>query len=83
MSKPKVVVGDVVHLVFWDHAQDSKDALKFEIFGRLTGITKKAYRVHYWRYVDDVDRAADDNKKENEDCYCIVKSAVESIRKLK
>lgn len=83
MKKPKIEVGDVVHCVFWDHAQDAKDALRFEIFGRVTDITRKAYRIHYWQYVDEVDRAADGNRKENEDCYCIVKSAIETIKRLK
>ena len=83
-SKPvRPAIGDIVHIQFLDHAQDAKDVLLFEIFGRLTGITRNAYRVHYWRYVDAVDRAADDNKRENEDCYCIVKSAVKSLRVLK
>ena len=82
-SKPAPSVGDVVHVTFWDHAQDSKDALLFEIFGRITDITKRAYVIHYWRYVDEVDRAKDDNKKENEDNYAIVKKAIESIRILK
>ncbi len=79
--RPKI--DDIVRCVFWDHAQDSKDALRFEVFGRVTDITKKAYRIHYWRYVNEVDRASDDNTKENEECYCIVKKAIESIEKLK
>lgn len=82
-SKPALAVGDIVHCVFWDHAQDASDALLFEIFGRITEITKKAYIIHYWRYVSDVDRAGDNNTKENEDCYAIVKSAIASIKRLK
>jgi len=80
VTKPKI--GDIVHIVFWDHAQDAKDAMQFEMFGRITDITKKAYKIHYWRYVNDVDRVADGNTKENEDCYCIVKAAIDSIKKL-
>ena len=82
-KKYRPAIGDVVQIVFWDHAQDAKDALLFEVFGRVTSITKKAYRIHYWRYVSDVDRASDDNTRENEECYCIVKSAIESIKRLK
>ena len=77
------LVGDIVHCIFWDHAQDAKDALKFEIFGRVTEITKRSYKIHYWRYVDAVDAAADNNRGENEDCYCIVKKAIESIKVLR
>lgn len=81
--QPKLVIGDIVHCIFWDHANGGKDALKFEVFGRLTARTKKAYRIDHWRYVTDIDRASDDNTKENEDWHWIVKPAVESIRKLK
>ena len=80
--KQKVKVGDIVHVVFWDHAQDSKDAMLFEIFGRVVGITRKAYEIYFWRYVNDVDRVKDDHP-DNEDSYAIVKSTIESIRKLK
>lgn len=83
MKKTKPSVGDIVHITFFDHAQDAEDVLLFEIFGRVTKITPKSYKVHYWLYVNDVDRAKDDNKKENEDSYSIVKRAIESIRILK
>ena len=82
-SKSAPVVGDIVHITFFDHAQDSNDVLLFEIFGRLSAITPKAYVVHYWKYVKEIDGARDDNKKENEDKYAIVKKAVESIKVLK
>ena len=83
MAKPKISIGDIVHIEFLDHAQDAKDVLLFEIFGRITKITPQSYIVHYWRYVKDVDRAADSNDRENEDCYAIVRSAIQSIRRLK
>jgi hypothetical protein len=76
-------IGDVVAVVFWDHANGGKDALRFEVFGRITDITKNAYRIDHWRYVDDIDRASDDNTKNNEDWHWIVKKAIESIKRLK
>ncbi len=79
-KKPKI--GDLVELVFWDHAEQSKDALLFEAFGRLISITKKAYIIRAWGYVKDVDRAGDGNP-ENENTYAIVKKAIDSIRILK
>ena len=82
MTKAKLKVGDVVHITFLDHAENSKDALLFEVFGRLYKITRKAYLVRSWGYVSDVDRAVDSNT-DNEHTYAIVKSAVESIRILK
>ena len=75
-------VGDVVHVVFWDHAENSKDALKFEVFGRLAGTTRKAHIVRAWGYVEAVDRAGDSNP-DNENTYAIVKSTIESIGTLK
>jgi hypothetical protein len=75
-------VGDLVMCVFWDHAQNSKDVLLFEVVGRVFEITRKAYLIRSWGYVNDVDRAGDGNT-ENEEHYAIVKKAIESIRVLK
>lgn len=82
-SKPeRPVVGDIVHAVFWDHAENSKDVLKFEVIGRLFRITSKAYLIRCWGYESEVDRAGDGNT-DNENWFAIVKSATDSIRKLK
>ena len=80
VAKPKI--GDTVHCVFWDHAENSKDALRFEVFGRLISSTKKAHIIRAWGYVNDVDRAGDGNP-DNENSYAIVRPAIESIRVLK
>ena len=77
-----VKVGAIIRLEFLDHSQGSDDAVLFECFGRLTKITETAYRVHSWRYVNDVDRAADTNASENEDNFAIVKKAVTMIEVL-
>jgi len=82
MPKPKKPLrpseGDLVRIVFWDHAENARDALKFEVIGRLFDSTKIAYKIRCWGYVEDVDRAGDDNTA-NECSYAIVKKAVESI----
>ena len=75
-------IGDMVHCVFWDHAENSKDALRFEVFGRLIKTTKKAQIIRAWGYVLDIDRAGDGNP-DNENSYAIVKAAIESICVLK
>ena len=75
-------IGDVVHCVFWDHAENSKDALRFEVFGKLIATTKKAWIIRSWGYVNDVDRAGDGNP-DNENSYAIVKSTIETIVVLK
>ena len=82
MAQKRPKVGDLVEVVFWDHAENSKDALLFDVFGRLTSITRKAYIVRSWGYQKDVDRAGDGNT-DNENWYAIVKKAVDSIRVLK
>ena len=83
MPKPqRPKKGDLVVVNFYDHAQGSKDALLFEVVGRITNITKKAYIIHTWRYINEVDKASDSND-ENEDWFAIVKSAIDSIRILK
>lgn len=80
MPRPKIKRGDIVHVIFLDHAQNSKsdDAIKFETFGRITGITRKSYKIHTWKYVDD----GHDNP-DNEDFNSIVKSTIEYIKVLK
>ena len=70
--------GDMVRIVFWDHAENSKDALRFEAIGRLFDSTKIAYKIRCWGYTDDLDRAGDENT-DNECSYAIVKKAVESV----
>ena len=82
MAAKKPVIGDLVQIVFLDHAENSDDALKFEVVGRVHKITKTAYLVRTWGYVKDVDRAGDGNT-DNENWYAIVKSAIESIKILK
>lgn len=80
MARPRIRVGNIVHCIFLDHAQNSDDALKFEVFGRVTKITRTSYIIHYWRYVDDPKKEPDFNHKDNEDNYAIVKSTIDSIR---
>lgn len=79
-NKPKI--GDIVEVTFLDHAENSKDVLLFEVFGRVKDITRKAYLIRAWGYVNEVDRAGDGNP-DNENSYAIVKRAIESIRVLK
>jgi hypothetical protein len=81
-NKKRIRVGHIVHCVFLDHAENAKDALRFEVFGRVTEITKSAYHIKAWGYVDEIDKAKDNNT-DNENWFCIVKKAVESIRTLR
>jgi len=78
--KPKI--NDIVHVIFWDHAENSKDVLKFEVIGRVFAITKMAYMIKCWGYENEVDRASDSNT-DNENWFAIVKKAIHSIRILK
>ena len=80
--KKRPVIGDIVVFKFYDHAENSKDALRFEAIGRVFKITNKAYLIKSWGYVNEVDKAADDNDA-NEVWFAIVKSAIDDIRILK
>ncbi len=82
MAQKRPKVGDLVEVIFWDHAEQSKDALLFEVFGRISGITRKAYLIRAWGYVSELDRVGDGNP-DNENSYAIVKRAIDSIRILK
>ena len=56
--------------------------MRFEVIGRVFDITRTSYRIRCWGYVDDMDREKD-SREDNENWYCIVKKAIESIRTLK
>ena len=83
MKSKRPSVGDVVHVIFWDHAENFHDAMRFEAYGKITKITPIAYIIHSWVYNDPVQRAADSDPKSNENSFAIVKRAIESIRILK
>ena len=77
-KRPKI--GDVVHIVFWDHCENFNDAMQFEAYGKITAITPKAYVLHTWLYYDPLQRAKDSDPDKNENCFCIVKRAIDSIK---
>lgn len=83
MRKYRPAVGDIVHVIFWDHCENFHDAMQFEAYGKITSITKKAYLVHTWQYSDPLQRATDKDPESNENWFAIVKSAIVSIRRLK
>ncbi len=83
MRKKPIKVGDVIHAVFWDHCENCSDAMQFEAYGKVTKITKKAYIIHTWMYYNPVQKAADSNASANENCFAIVRKAIDSIRVLK
>ena len=83
MKAKKPGIGDVVHIVFYDHCENFSDAMKFDAYGKITDMTQVAYILHTWVYNDPIQRAMDKNADENESSFAIVKKAVESIRVLK
>ena len=83
MTKPKISVGDIVHVVFWDHCENFGDAMQFEVFGQVNRITRKADIIHSWQYHDPIQRANDRSPADNEHTFAIVKKAVDSIKRLK
>jgi hypothetical protein len=82
MKKPKLKVGDLVALTFLDHAENSDKAMLFEAIGRLRRITPKEYVLYFWGYVNEIDRAVDDNKS-NENCFAIVRKAILTEKRLR
>jgi len=84
VAKKRPTIGDVVICVFWDHSQNMSDAVHFEVIGRIVDITKKAYKLRCWGYVQEIDRVAESGTAtNNEEWYHIVKSAVDSIKVLR
>lgn len=82
MAKKRPQIDDIIHVVFFDHGENTEDVLRFEVIGRVIKITRRGFIVRSWGYVNDVDRAANNNS-ENENTYAIVKSAVDSYRILR
>ena len=82
MAKRRIAVGDVVQCTFLDHSEDGTDVMLFEVFGRMSAITSKAYTIVSWAYVNAADRAKDSNP-DNEKNFCIVRKAVTDIKVLK
>ena len=83
MTTKRPKIDDVVHIVFWDHCENFNDAMLFEAYGRITAITRKAYVIHTWLYRDPLQRAKDPDPDKNENCFCFVKRAIDSIKILK
>jgi hypothetical protein len=75
-------IGDAVRITFLDHAENAHDAIRFKVYGEVREITKTAYNVVSWGYVNPLERAADSNT-DNEVWFSIVKRAIESIEVLK
>ena len=80
--KQSPLVGDVVKITFWDHAEQSDDALLFDVYGVLTKKTPQAYKIESWRYHDPLDKAGDSNK-DNENYFAVVRKAIVDIKVLK
>ena len=83
-SKPAPGVNDIVHIVFWDHAEDGgghREALQFEVFGRIIRESKVSYQVECWAYVDPIEKLM--GNPDNEHTFTIVKKAITGIRVLK
>ena len=77
------VVGDIVHVAFWDHSIGGDGPPHFEVTGKMTEAKKVAYNIHFWSYTNPIHAAADFNIQENEDWWWIVKGAITDIRILK
>ena len=69
--------GDIVEVDFYDHAQDSEEALVFRVWGRVCKVEKKHIVVQVWAHPDNMEN---DNQTEY---YSIIKSCIISSRVLK
>jgi hypothetical protein len=74
----RINVGDIVRVVFMDHAQ-GEEALEFEVFGRVYSKDRKNIHVVCWGYAAVADREVDDNVHS----YTIVRATIKTLEKLK
>jgi hypothetical protein len=72
--------GDIVHIVFLDHASysgmEEKGALEIECFGRIHAVTKHTYELVAWTPLTE-------EHEHNAECYSIVRSTIKKIKRLK
>jgi hypothetical protein len=69
--------GQLVSVLFSDHAEDSSKAIRFVVYGRVAEITRKTISIDCWEY-EDTKQSYDDNVKR----YTIVRAAVHKITQL-
>jgi hypothetical protein len=69
--------GPIVHVEFYDHAQDDGDVAlaKIDLYGILVKEDKRAYYIASW--------IADNIVDHNTDCYAVLKHKGLRIRRLK
>lgn len=82
---PRVKVGDLVSLKFWDHS-DGDEAFLFRAFGRIVRIEPEFYVLRTWEYADPRHEAEDIKSgafAENVDDFAIVRSTIREIKKLR
>lgn len=80
--KSRINPGDIVRIVFHDHAAGAgieKGVLTFECFGRISSIESTHYNLCTWGYVPESLSESDSNCE----YLHIVKNAVISITRLK
>ena len=76
MKLPPLVIGDIVHVVFLDHAEGERE-ICFEVFGRVAKKDRTKLVLVCWGYIEA------DQIDDNVHCYTILKSAITQIKKLK
>jgi hypothetical protein len=74
MSRP--IKGDVVAVLFWDHAENANDAVQCTVYGKIANITKLSYIVDSW-ILHDQEYDSDNFKR-----WAIMKSAVFDVQVL-
>lgn len=73
--KAKPELGDIVEVVFEDHAEGPQSEL-FRVFGRLAKRTRTTYVIDCW---EPADATRDDADGHNRHQYSIVRSTVKEL----
>lgn len=77
--KAKPELGDIVEVVFEDHAEGPQSEL-FRVFGRLAKRTRTTYLIDCW---EPAEPGRDDADGHNRHQYSIVRSTVKELRVLR
>jgi hypothetical protein len=77
MKLPKVSVGNLVEIRFWDHHENLDEPVEYFVYGRVAKVTRLAITVHTWATIDG--KPVDEDNRHNIHMFTIVRSAITEI----
>lgn len=74
VKKPQPKAGDVVRIRFMDHVEDGDEVEEFFVYGRVAKVSKQAYTVDSWAWVDP-----DGDRDGNIKAFTILRAVIKEV----